>query len=211
MKIVIAQHKGGVGKTTLAVHVAGVLAEDGFEKVLLMDCDSQADSFDFFTKKLPSKSMEIKEGMDKVDVLWNYKREKLSNKNMFSEYDHIVVDIDTAVQNALQVIIEIEPDIILIPIDKQYRSVKHLDEVLSLIARNEGITYPLAKVKIVQMGSVHDLNSILNTYENKPKYLDSSFSIPNLEVEFNESLRDGRYIWDFYIDIKSIFKGVIDG
>jgi len=211
MKIVVAQHKGGVGKTTLAVHVAGVLAEDGFEKVLLMDCDSQADSFDFFTKKLPSKSMEIKEGMDKVDVLWNYKREKLSNKNMFSEYDHIVVDIDTAVQNALQVIIEIEPDIILIPIDKQYRSVKHLDEVLSLIARNEGITYPFAKVKIVQMGSTHDLNSILNTYENKPKYLDFRFSIPNLEVDFNESLRDGRYIWDLHIDIKSIFKGVTDG
>ena len=156
--------------------------------------------------------MEIKEGMDKVDVLWNYKREKLSNKNMFSAYDHIVVDIDTAVQNALQVIIEIEPDIILIPIDKQYCSVKHLDEVLSLIARNEGITYPIANVKIVQMGSNHDLNSILNTYENKPKYLDFHFSIPNLEVDFNESLRDGRYVWNnpLNIEIKTKFKGVID-
>ena len=211
MKIVIAQHKGGVGKTTLAVHVTGILAEDGFEKVLLMDCDSQADSFRFFTKTLPFKSMEIKEGMDKVDVLWNNKREKLSNKNRFTEYDHIVVDIDTAVQNALQVITEIEPDIILIPIDKQYLSVEHLHEVLSLIARTEGILNYPAKVKIVQMGSTHDLNSILNTYGNKPKYLDSSFSIPNLEVEFNESLRDGRYIWDFHIDIKSLFKGVIDG
>ena len=90
MKIVIAQHKGGVGKTTLAVHVAGVLADNGLDKILLMDCDSQSDSFRFFTKKIPSKSMEIKEGMDGVDVLWNYKREKLSNKNRFSEYDHIM-------------------------------------------------------------------------------------------------------------------------
>ncbi len=211
MKIVIAQHKGGVGKTTLAVHVAGVLADNGLDNILLMDCDSQADSFRFFTKTLPSKSMEIKEGMDEVDVLWNDKREKLSNKNRFSEYDHIVVDIDTRVQNALQVITELEPDIILIPIDKQYLSVEHLPEVLSLIARKEGIINYPTKVKIVQMGSTHNLSSILNSSQNKPKYLNSnSFSIPNLEI-FNNSLRDGRYIWDYSldIDIKSIFKGVV--
>ena len=211
MKIVIAQHKGGVGKTTLAVHITGVLAGDGLDKILLMDCDSQADSFRFFTKIFPSKSMEIKEGMDEVDVLWNNKREKLSNRNRFSEYDHIVVDIDTRVQNALQVITEIEPDIILIPIDKQYLSVEHLHEVLSLIARTEGIINYPSKVKIIQMGSNHNLNDVLITLQNKPQYLDYNFSIPNLEIEFNESLRDGQYIWDYPIDIdiKSIFKGVI--
>ena len=211
MKIVIAQHKGGVGKTTLAVHVAGVLADNGLDNILLMDCDSQADSFRFFTKTLPSKSMEIKEGMDEVDILWNDKREKLSNKNRFSEYDHIVVDIDTRVQNALQVITELEPDIILIPIDKQYLSVEHLPEVLSLIARKEGIINYPTEVKIVQMGSTHNLSSILNYSQNKPKYLNpNDFSIPNLEI-FNNSLRDGRYIWDYSlnIDIKSIFKGVV--
>ena len=35
MKIVVAQHKGGVGKTTLAVHVAGVLVNE-LDKVLLI-------------------------------------------------------------------------------------------------------------------------------------------------------------------------------
>lgn len=213
MKIVIAQHKGGVGKTTLAVHIAGVLADNGLDKILLMDCDSQADSFRFFTKIFPSKSMEIKEGMDEVDVLWNDKREKLSNKNRFTEYDHIVVDIDTRVQNALQVISEIEPDIILIPIDKQYLSVEHLHEVLSLIARTEGIMNYPAKVKIIQMGSNHNLNDALITLQNKPKYLNFNFFIPNLEIEFNESLRDGQYVWDYplNIDVKTIFKGVIYG
>jgi chromosome partitioning protein len=211
MKIVIAQHKGGVGKTTLAVHVAGVLADNGLDKILLMDCDSQSDSFRFFTKQIPSKSMEIKEGMDGVDVLWNYKREKLSNKNRFSEYDHIVVDIDTKVQNALQVITEIEPDIILIPIDKQYLSVEHLPEVLSLIAIKEGIINYPSEVKIVQMGSTHNLSNILSSLRNKPKYLNPNFSIPNLEIEFNNSLRDGRYVWGYSldIDIKNIFKGVV--
>jgi len=210
MKIVVAQHKGGVGKTTLAVHIAGVLAEDDFDKTLLIDCDSQADSFRFFTKTIPSESMELQEGMDEVDVLWNYKRERLSKKDIFNEYDHIVVDIDTRVQNALQVITEIEPDIILVPIDKQYLSVEHLSEVLSLIARKEGIINYPSKVKIVQMGSQHKLDDRLNSLENKPKNLSFNFYIPYLEVEFNESLRDGKYVWQD-VDIKDLFKGVIYG
>ena len=40
MKVVVAQHKGGVGKTTLATHVAGLLAENELEKLLLIDCES---------------------------------------------------------------------------------------------------------------------------------------------------------------------------
>jgi len=212
MKIVVAQHKGGVGKTTLAVHVAGVLAEDGFDKVLLIDCDSQADSFRFFTRNFPSKSMELEQGMDEIDVLWNEHREKLSKKQRFDEYDHIVVDIDTRVQNALQVITEIKPDIILVPVDRQYLSVEHLSEVLSLIARTEGIINYPNKVKIVQMGSQHNLDKKLSTLQNRPKYLDFSFFIPNLEIEFNLSLRDCQYVWEYpiNIDIKTIFKGIID-
>ncbi len=61
------------------------------------------------------------------------------------------------------------------------------------------------------MGSNHNLSGILNSSQNKPKYLNpNNFSIPNLEI-FNNSLRDARYIWDYSlnIDIKSIFKGVI--
>ena len=212
MKIVIAQHKGGVGKTTLAVHIAGVLAENELEETLLIDCDTQSDSFRFFTRKNPNTSMELLCGMDEVSVLWNYKREKLSNKTRFTKYDHIVVDIDTQVQNSLQVITEIEPDIILIPVDKQNLSLQHLAEVLSLIAKNEGIINYPAKVKIVQMGSQHNLDDRLKTLQNIPKYLSYGFSIPYLDT-FDKSLSEGKYIWDYPIgmDIKTIFKGVIHG
>lgn len=40
MIVVIAQHKSGVGKTTLAVHVAGTLSRGRFNKTLIVDCDS---------------------------------------------------------------------------------------------------------------------------------------------------------------------------
>jgi chromosome partitioning protein len=210
MKIVIAHHKGGVGKTTLAIHVAGVLAEDGFDKVLVMDCDTQGDSYRFFTGILPEDE-EIKEGKDEVDVLWNPNRDKLAIKDRFTEYDHIVVDVDTRVQNGLEIIREIVPDMILIPINKDYLSLLHIEDLLKTLALQEGvINYP-ATVKIVQMGSNHDLNNKLSELDSKPKslYFDK---VPNLPHEFNESLRDCEYIWNnpsITCNIKKIISGVI--
>ena len=111
MKVVIAQHKGGVGKTTLAVHIAATLAAGRFNKTVIVDCDSQGDSFRFFTSKFPEKPLEIKTGMDNVDAIWNPERQRFSTKSTFSEYPHVVVDIDTRIINALQVILEVKPDV----------------------------------------------------------------------------------------------------
>lgn len=42
VKYAVTLHKGGVGKTTTTVNIAGVLAERG-KRVLIIDCDSQGD------------------------------------------------------------------------------------------------------------------------------------------------------------------------
>jgi MinD superfamily P-loop ATPase len=42
-------NKGGVGKTTLAVHLIGVLNQKPTARNLLVDCVDQADAFTFFT------------------------------------------------------------------------------------------------------------------------------------------------------------------
>lgn len=52
MIIVVANSKGGVGKSTLAVHLAGWLAEKG-SRVTLADCDTQRSSSEWVGEAAP--------------------------------------------------------------------------------------------------------------------------------------------------------------
>ena len=52
MIIVVANSKGGVGKSTIAVHLAAWLAEQG-RSVTLADCDTQASSSDWVREAAP--------------------------------------------------------------------------------------------------------------------------------------------------------------
>jgi chromosome partitioning protein len=52
MIIVIANTKGGVGKTTVAVHLAAWLHEQG-HRVILADCDTQRSSSEWIRQAIP--------------------------------------------------------------------------------------------------------------------------------------------------------------
>lgn len=52
MIIVVANSKGGVGKSTIAVHLAGHLSEQGFS-VTLADCDAQGSSSEWIAEAAP--------------------------------------------------------------------------------------------------------------------------------------------------------------
>ncbi|MCW7553849.1 hypothetical protein NX722_14685 [Endozoicomonas gorgoniicola] len=150
--------------------------------------------------------------MNDVDVLWNPERVSLSTNGAYAEYDNIVVDIDTQIQNALQVITELSPDVILIPIDDQYLSISHVKDTLTLIQSMEGIVCYPAIVKIVQMGADHDLESIIGSMTNLPVNLYIGYGLPYLRKEFNESLRKCELIWDLneeYYSIRKLIDEVI--
>jgi len=53
MIIVVANSKGGVGKSTIAVHLAGHLSEQGYS-VTLADCDAQGSSSDWIVEATPN-------------------------------------------------------------------------------------------------------------------------------------------------------------
>ena len=211
MKIVIAQHKGGIGKTSLAVHVAGILGNNSIENTLVIDCDTQGDAFRFFTGLTPNKELYVESGKDGIDVMWNPRREKLATKNRYDEYDNIVVDINTRFQDSLQVIIELVPDLILIPVDRQLLSTEHIYEVITSITMIQGnIAYP-ADVRIVQMGCEYNLNSILDDIPGVPDSCYEDYRIPYLYDVFNRALIKSEYVWEYteHENLKTIFEEVV--
>src|SRR3984885_1172405 len=72
MIIVVANSKGGVGKSTLAVHLTAWLHEQG-HSVTLADCDTQHSSSDWANEAVPTvKSVRLadpNEILDRLPVL----------------------------------------------------------------------------------------------------------------------------------------------
>lgn len=69
MIIVIANSKGGVGKSTLAVHLAAWLSEQG-QRVTLVDCDTQHSSSEWIREAAPAvKSICLDNPDDILDEL----------------------------------------------------------------------------------------------------------------------------------------------
>ncbi|MBR8836844.1 MAG: AAA family ATPase [Stigonema ocellatum SAG 48.90 = DSM 106950] len=75
MIILCTHNSGGVGKTTLAIHATGVLSSQSGRTTLLIDCDDQADSWQFYANRMPDQYELLKFG-DSLSILDNQKRQK---------------------------------------------------------------------------------------------------------------------------------------
>ena len=67
MTLAVSNYKGGVGKTTTAVNLAHVFADEGL-KVLFIDLDPQASATDFFALYDTAQS----KGASSIDLLYGH-------------------------------------------------------------------------------------------------------------------------------------------
>jgi len=213
MIILSAFNKGGVGKTTLAVHVAGLLAETG--RVLLVDCVDQYDAFSFYCRQVPKKELEPQRAKEheRLIVVWNPGQERITKLVELDTYEHIVLDINSPNKDTVKGIVENEPDIILLPINDQALAIDKLGDTLGIVAAMQKINYH-SKVKIVPLGATKTrIEECLAQIAVKPKNLQMTRRINKHPKEFSDALRTGQFVWNYKgcAYIRSILQNTING
>lgn len=201
MIILCTHNDGGVGKTTLAVHIAGVLLNRG-DSVLLVDCDDQADLWQFFTKgQIPTKLQDSYK-VENSKVIWNKDKKSIKKEANPIYFDHVVLDIDSPLQNTVQVILGNEPDLILVPINasQKNKALRNLPRTLKVFCQLESKTGSNPQVIIVPLGitakSVEDVVSKILS-NDKPKSCRIAPEMENLQNEIQDATyQNYEYIWE---------------
>lgn len=138
MKIAFLNQKGGVGKTTLAINVAGTLAKQG-AKVLFVDADPQGSALSW---------SELRQGDTLFSVVGMPRPVVHKELPALSEgYDHVVIDSPPSVHAVSKSIIA-AVDVIVIPIQPSPYDIWAAEDVLTLIKEaavfNEGLKIAFA-------------------------------------------------------------------
>ncbi len=150
MIVLCTLHKGGVGKTELAIHVAGALRTQ-VARTLLVDCDSQASAWEFHFGTSPTAANEARPVDDRLSVLWNPDRVRI--KGQAADYDHFVLDLDSPLENTVQTIVQDSPDLVLIPVTRQHGALSKLKDPLAIVAQLKAKAGHGPCVRIVPLGA----------------------------------------------------------
>lgn len=123
MKISIQNQKGGVGKTTLAIHISHALALKG-ARVLLVDADPQGSARDWAAARSDKPPFSVI-GLDRPTLHRDL-------PPLAKDYDHVVIDEPPRVSELARSAI-IASDLVVVPIQPSPYDVWAADEVIKLI------------------------------------------------------------------------------
>ncbi|MEI8321198.1 MAG: ParA family partition ATPase [Alphaproteobacteria bacterium] len=137
MIISFLNQKGGVGKTTLAINVAGYLASKGL-KILVIDADEQRSSLNW------ARMREIDPIFTTVGM-----PEPILHKDgvtLAKEYDHVIIDGPPRVYAVARSAI-VASDLVVIPVQPSPYDVWAAEEIINLIKE---VAVPLSEIKKIK-------------------------------------------------------------
>ena len=139
MIISFLNQKGGVGKTTLAIHVADSLSRKD-KKVLLVDADPQASALDW---------AENSENGNRFSVVGLPKKTLRSElRTIETDYDYIIVDGPPRVHEIAMAAIAAS-DLIVIPVQPSPFDVWSLKDIIDLVNEVKTINENLKTVLVI--------------------------------------------------------------
>jgi len=128
--LAIFYNKGGVGKTTAAINIAHAMTKLG-KSVLVVDCDSQQNSFGFFSDE-PNNDDSGDTRYDKLEI------ETLSEDNdsflyYYPKYDYAILDLPPTLDKETNRIIG-SCDYVFVPIELGTFAISGIAKVTETIA-----------------------------------------------------------------------------
>jgi chromosome partitioning protein len=160
MIISIENQKGGVGKTTIAIHIAQALAMEKFS-VLLVDADPQGSARDWAAARENEPAFSVV-GLDRPTLHRDLPA-------IASNYDHVVIDGPPRVTELARSVI-IAADLVVIPVQPSPYDVWAASDVVGLIKEASVFKENLKSVfvinrKIVNTAIGRDVIEALSGYE----------------------------------------------
>jgi chromosome partitioning protein len=160
MIIAVLNQKGGVGKTTLALHLAAGLASLG-TRVLLVDADPQGSARDWAAVRQDALAFTVV-GLDRPTLHRDL-------PELATSYDHAVIDGPPRVTDLTRSAI-LAADVVLIPVQPSPLDVWACSEIVGLIKESSVYTEILkfafvVNRKIVGTAMGRDVTQALAAYE----------------------------------------------
>lgn len=138
MIIVVANSKGGVGKSTLAVHLAAWLSEQG-HRVTLADCDTQQSSSEWIRESRPDiKAVRL----DNPDTILN------ELPNLAQEADYVVADGPGSQTETSRALL-LRADLAIVPCKASMLEVRALAKATDVLRQAQDIRAGIPKAVIV--------------------------------------------------------------
>ena len=184
MIISLLNQKGGVGKTTLALHLAAALAEGGF-RVQLVDADPQGSALDW----------SVMRGGDSPFGVIGLPRATLHREvpRLLENHDHVIIDGPPRVYEVARSAI-LASDLVLIPVQPSPYDVWAAKEIIDLLRDASAFKENLKSAfvinrRIVNTAIGRDIGEALASYATRA--LDCQIS---QRVAFAESAAQGKTV-----------------